>query len=248
MRDGAMAEIDDATEANDPAPAWCVQPEKLPADSRGCRGSEEFDGREIARDAWGDMAQDMDSGLIAFAYLWRRFGPPRFGSDPRKELCRYIIGTPDPRVFLEIGPKAMDLTYSVGYIAKQEVLIAIGEPRRRWFERMAEWGSHHGHANYTALCKSKDAFKAAIAELGDIPIIPEHSQRLKAEGPLGEFTRALFAAAKEMLRPVYVRDVSINILGRVDDDDPFVGAGCEESRYAGLGIPTGPLEALLVDD
>jgi len=42
---------------------------------------------------------DYDYGH-AFAYLWRRFGPPIYGSDPYKDLVSYLLTTKMEGVFL----------------------------------------------------------------------------------------------------------------------------------------------------
>ena len=61
------------------------------------------DGPRLAREAWGDRTDRKNSGLLAMAYLWRRFGPPWWGTDRQKKLVAYVLTTNDPDVFLELN-------------------------------------------------------------------------------------------------------------------------------------------------
>lgn len=157
----------------------------------GAASGELADGFELAREAYGlpdVMSPDKgdDSGLTCFAYLWRRFGPPRYGSDPHKDLCCYYLTTDDPDVVLWVRPCGSGLAYGVGYMVSKR--LAAG---------------------------------------------PSPSARRRVQG-------ALKRALRELLRPAYVRDVPINILGRCADGEP-----AERSKYAGLGVPPGPLDEML---
>ena len=61
----------------------------------------------------GKKALGGDSNLTAlflFPYLCRRFGPTWFGSDDRKELCRYILSTKIEGLYLVINCKGGSLS------------------------------------------------------------------------------------------------------------------------------------------
>ncbi len=88
------------------------------------------DVRAIADVVWGDCA-GQDSGLIAFAYLYRRFGPPIHGCDPRKDLASYALTTSDPDVFLLVHPGS-ELRYSIGYRIPEDVKAPALAARQRW--------------------------------------------------------------------------------------------------------------------
>ena len=57
-------------------PAWMVAVEKLPGKCRGAKGDEFVDADVIAREAWGLGDGYGPTGVLAFGYLFRRFGPP----------------------------------------------------------------------------------------------------------------------------------------------------------------------------
>ena len=61
--------------------------------------------------------------------------------------------------------------------------------------------------------------------------------------------RALVPALRELLVPVFIRDVPINILGVCEYPNEEAGeASAEPSQYAGYGIPEAVMEAVLDDD
>lgn len=168
------------------APEWCRQIALPAGPVWGCNWMSGFDGGELAARVWGGRATTDDSGLTAFGYLWRRFGPPTWGSDPSKNLCRYVCGTPAEGIFLGLGLTAEPLMYAVGFIALE------GGP------------------------------------------IPEFDH---TDEQLAMLESAITAAMAELLRPVYIRDVPINIFGVMRDADGWEPA--ERSRHAGRGIPIG---------
>lgn len=56
-----------------------------------------FYGRDVAEQVWGRLPYDS-----LFCYLFRRFGPPMTPSDDYKDLCSYILSTPDPEIYVLI--------------------------------------------------------------------------------------------------------------------------------------------------
>lgn len=56
----------------------------------------------------------------AFAYLWRRFGPPQAGSDPYKDLCYYYLSTAADGVVLMVSPKS-GASYSFGFLLQPDL-------------------------------------------------------------------------------------------------------------------------------
>jgi hypothetical protein len=46
-----------------------------------------------------------------FAYMYRRFGIPQYGSDDLKDIALWYITTPDPAVALRIAPKPSSAIY-----------------------------------------------------------------------------------------------------------------------------------------
>lgn len=84
----------------------------------------------------------------------------------------------------------------------------------------------------------QDARQAMLAEVGPRPGLGPRGDWREAPAPLPRINLALLVAMRELLRPVYVRDAPINILGRCGVDvDPAA-----PSRFAGYGVPLGALE------
>jgi hypothetical protein len=232
-------------ERRSPVPAWCVLPASLSGPMYGCAGSDEFEGADLAREAWGEEAEHADSGLTAFACLWRRFGPPRYGSDNYKQLCRYVIGTPHHDIYLTLGLSGSPLVHAVGYLAPAAFRAALLAPAREWCGRLDRWAREHGHDDGMLLsldARLADDYHRAREELGPPPARPDLSRWRELEGPVGDLSRAVFAALRELLRPVSIRDVPINILGTTGE--PW-DHEARPSRYAGLGVPVGAMDALL---
>ena len=74
-------------------PAWIQQIDTFSEKVSGALSGDLCDGLAMAERVYGPAAASPQSGLLAFAYCWRRFGPPWFGSDDHKELVKYILGT-----------------------------------------------------------------------------------------------------------------------------------------------------------
>ncbi len=139
----------------------------------------------------GAMSGFMDPGAFAgeignpeygplFAYMYRRFGVPEFGSDNHKEIANWYITTPDEAVMLCVSPRPSGGRYSFGYMINTAVYHE-GRGRQTW-------------------AKGNAAIKRAM---------------------------------KDLLAPVYVRDVPINAVGRMEDD---VEGECPCFRWAGYGV------------
>jgi hypothetical protein len=110
---------------------------RFPGPVFGCLGFGDnlVDGHALAVDALGERAKDGGSGLVAFAYLWRRFGPPAGGSDPYKDLAAYALTTAEPDVFLRVVTHGAALAYGVGYFALEGVRSDFRNPRaENWRE------------------------------------------------------------------------------------------------------------------
>jgi len=203
-------------------------------------------GYRLAGELWGAAASGPDAGLLAFAYLYRRFGPPAWVHDAYKEIGAYCLTTPDPEVFLVLRCAADGIAFGVAYLTSEQIAeqahkfdieheidilqwlagqVAVerpdlvtkrdeaGEPselspegweivhRRRWDPAPDQWGplSWSGRA------------AAALAERP-----PEEGRPTSTRAELVQRVRgALRTTMQALLEPVGVRDVVINILGRV---------------------------------
>lgn len=93
----------------------------------------------------GDDAKDIlgetNYGEI-FAYLFRRFGYPRFGWDDYKELVTYHLTTPMEGVALTVRP-SLSTELSFGYMLRKDLdrkcIEEESKPFRDWTNKMHAW-------------------------------------------------------------------------------------------------------------
>jgi len=131
----------------------------------GAKGDSYFWMDELAKEVFGDNAKTCE-GLIAFAYLYRRFGPPTHGCDDHKEIAAYYLTTDIEGLVLFFTCSASPIKLCFGYMRNSGVLYKL-PPR----------GS-----------EDPNPFQL-------------------------ECRKALMDAMRELLEPVWVRDLPINILG-----------------------------------
>lgn len=219
----------------------------------GCKGGQFIDGNTLASDAWGPECKSDDlSGLVLFAYLFRRFGPPAFPGDEYKDLACYVLTTPDPDVHLWLSPSGSPASYAVGGLWSKALEEEHRRPAQEYSERMEAWWIDH-HPEVLNADKTdfidKDAASAAYgdflygskqdkapmyADLGEPPWLTEPSPH---STPWRELTgialrvnTALHASLTALRTPVYVRDVPISIVVDPDESDD----GSDESEDAGV--------------
>lgn len=233
------------------------QIETLPFEIAGAAADDIVDGHALAIEAWGDRASNKDSGLLAFAYLWRRFGPPWRGGDNHKSLVDYWLTTADPEVFLTLSLKGCGLALSVGYVANQTIRTEAHAPLNAWERRLREWwlGRHpeiaeleDTEANHEIVSArywkdrmNKELVDEAVLVIGEFPDSPDSSKWRDDTGVVHRVNQALFDALKELERPVYVRDCPFNAFGRCE----AVGDSADTSKYAGYGIPREAMDAVI---
>lgn len=226
-------------------PLWMRQIEELPKRKIfGAASGEIADGAALAAEAlYGYRlteksyfcnfgVEDKNASLSAFAYLWRRFGPPCRGSDPDKQLVRYILGTPHKQVWLTINLGACSLQLSIGYFAEKVLLDRLYAPLWKWQSRKLKWLKKHKGITSSYVELDSETRKELSAAIGECPHPPLGYDWLKGPPVMVAANKALIAALHELLRPVYVRDVPINILGRCDDSEH----SAEPSEMSGYGI------------
>ncbi len=246
---------------------------RLPSGCRGASSDDIVDGCALVLEALGERAFDPATGPLAFAYLWRRFGPPRSGSDPDKDLARYVLRTPDRQVFLTMYPSAGTLAFNVGYYAVPSLHDEHERPVVAWSRALEqhfiqELCAEHGldpdqdypddvMAPFQVELHERhfdpERRKAAIAIVGEPPtrrswvtwrdskrrskrVRPFDSHEVRwREGPpvVQRVNGALFRALRDLLRPVYVRDVAFSVLGH--DARRFAGPPASSFAEAGRG-------------
>lgn len=221
----------------------------------GASSDDICDAHQLAQEAWGDIAKDKNSGLLAMAYLWRRFGPPWSGGDDHKSLVDYTLTTNDSHVFLWIHLSGCGLFYSVGYLAHEKIKQKFHEPMTAWCERYDEWwwtthpefeswedfGENQKKVSEVYWNERMDnaVITKAEAVIGQSPSRQDSRAWRSDNGVLRRVNQAIFDAMKELERPVYVRDCAFNLFGRCDDSD----TPAERSKYAGHGIPKEAMDA-----
>lgn len=210
-----------------------------------------------------------DSGLVAMAYLWRRFGPPFSGSDPYKQLASWHLTTDDPKVVLIVAPSGSELPLCLSYM-KHKSAFKDEVKRQRQYEVDTEkiWFAKKGmrylsHRKWLALPKrerdaiakefsdwswSKEGRKEIVAKLGRYPRATGDDPESKA------LVATLEKAMRDLLRPVMIRDVPVNVLGRVPDEVVTLRTNPDgeteidavpASPYAGFGVPKQAMDKML---
>jgi hypothetical protein len=121
-------------------PAWMKPLQKIPPNMSGSSSCDLYDCFSLAQEAWGmDKNDDGNSGLLAFAYLWRRFGPPIHGGDDHKSLCDYTLGTPHKEVFLWLHLSGSGLCYAAGCWITNRLEGKFRAPQVAWEKKFERW-------------------------------------------------------------------------------------------------------------
>ena len=215
----------------------------------GAGADDLFDGCDMAIEAWGkDRADSDNSGLLAMAYLWRRFGPPWRGGDNYKSLVDYTLTTADPYVFVWFHLGGCGLALSLGYFVHESLRHEAQQPENDWHRRFQEWwiATHPELDPRTKTTRARcvkdkcdeKVCTQAEAVIGEYPARPLSRQWRTDTGIVHRINRAVYDALKELERPVYIRDCAINIFGRCDDSD----SPAERSMYAGYGVPKAAMD------
>lgn len=106
---------------------WRTKLASVPKDAEQWMGAASdglVDGSFLTASVWGERALTLNSGLLAFAYLYRRFGESKWGHDSYKGIAQYVLTTPEPDVLLTIACKGSGLKYGVGYLIQTETYTA----------------------------------------------------------------------------------------------------------------------------
>jgi len=171
------------------------QPEQLPEAIEGYSCGALFRCSALARDAFGERANE--PALSHMAYLYRRFGPPFYGSDEHKAIACWILTTGTPDLWFWVSCKASALRHCFGVMLTYALSAELD-------------------------CEPPDGPRVIACRL------------------------ELVECYRELLRPVFVRDIPINLLGRCDPSpDALV---VEPSRYAGYPCDRGSMDALVAAD
>lgn len=235
-----------------------VQPKRL-GRTTGATSSDLVRGHDLALEAFGEACRRPGSDFTAFGYLWRRFGPPVYGADPHKDLVSYILTTREKGVYLLLRLAAGSLEYSVGYLISEAIENEYRQPQTEWAERWDAWfleqnpgileqDEETAGKLYWEWKMSDERLKEAYAAIGPFPRV-RYDEDWRTAAPIKrQVNQALFDGLKELLRPIHIRDTEFNILGYVSQQGPRLGRPVKPSRFAGLGVPLAPMEALLKEN
>ncbi len=194
----------------------------------------------LAREVYGERATWDNSSLTAFAYCYRRFGPPPRGTDDFKQLGgSWILKTRDPDIYLGVDPGGCSIDLYLAQYASERLRAAAekpgrewrGESRRRYFEANPEASED----DYMLACMADEhPWKAGMPRYPRCP--SEIVERALA---------ALRHALLDLLRPVFIRDAKINLFGRSRAGNKMRGRTAERSHLAGWGVPVQEMERII---
>lgn len=224
---------------------------ELPEGVTGAAADDLVDGKRLALEAWGPVADEDVSALTGFAYLWRRFGPPWLGSDDSKDLARWVLSTDDPEVWLVMRPGSCGISYGAAYLVTREIEDQNTKPFRDWELAFKEWWCDQQpdvdwdhwadatperreeiNARYWEQRCDDDIARRAAQAIGPYPPRQRTDDWRNGSPVVQRVNGAMFRAMQDLLRPVRIRDQSFHLLG------PCSPAGDEapRSRYAGFGL------------
>ena len=120
-----------------------------------------------------------------------------------------------------------------------------GDPHKE----IAQWILTTGKPNlfFWVSCKAT-ALRGCFGVLMGPGLERRFGRQLHGEPPnrlLAECREELLACFRDLLRPVFVRDVPINLLGRCEDTPAAYENRVQRSRYAGYGCDRGALDATI---
>lgn len=200
----------------------------------------------------------------ALIYLVRRFGYTRYGGDGYKEVCNYYLNTAVEGLMLSLritgvwcwlgAPMGKELSraydeekgrpfaewherFRAWAVAQGHVLFVEYEfeNRKRYQEEMEEWLREHAEQGVSDYGRWVKGENRRIQEMYEaVEPFPDRDMEFPADSLVGQCQAAIRAALVDLLRPVAVRDVFINVLGRVDDDSPHLGEYVEDEGFMGL--------------
>lgn len=213
---------------------------KWPKGCAGAKSSDLCNATDLAVEAWGDAADDPDTGPLAFAYLYRRFGPPPFEGDSYKDLAMWILTTRDPDVFVCLTPSGSAALHAPGYLVRKSLEEDYRKPRVEWEQKAVHWLAERVAEEHPEWVTHRDdgldelteggwslAYERrmtwgpgswterVVAEIGKPPREPMADEWRDGSPIMRRVNEAVLGTLRSLLRPVGVRDIDLTILGRV---------------------------------
>lgn len=194
---------------------------------------------DLATHVYGERAKWPDSSLTAFAYCYRRFGPPPMGTDDYKNLGGgWILTTGDPEVFFAVDPGGCSIDLYLHHYVAERLRDEADAPARGWRQE--------SRRRFDVAHPRKTLEDYLLAQMQGGPCrwledMPPYPRRCSAEIEArveGTVTYVL----RDLLRPCYVRDVAINLFGRISTKNPARGQEAKRSPLSGWGVPVREIE------
>jgi hypothetical protein len=204
---------------------------------------------KLAEQVFGEK---MEAAQLFF-YLYRRFGPPIDADDDYKIAATYSLTTPRDDTFLRIAIHGSDRTsihfgFAVTHEIGDRLRTEDDEYHKAWHAAKAAWFAANG------IVIPDVSFGTYWSKEGD-QIREDHQKALDAycaahpgkreelydpPAPLKtEVNEALLVTIRDLQRPVNIRDIYFNPLGRIADQD-FDKADEDgedwEATYKGLPV------------
>ncbi len=220
---------------------------RFPGNMVGAASDDLVQGQILAEEVFGEASRDPNSGLIAFTYLTIRFGAPRYHRHD-DSLGEWILSTQDPEVFLTLSPSGNAIRLSVGYLMTQTLRDAANAPQFAWSEAVL--------AHYLAKYPDEDPnapgfeeayiqwhldpeFEEALTALGAVPSHGPHLRWREGSALRIRVCEALLGTLCSLRRPIRVRDLAFNLVGRVPRDDGSEFAPLRQA-FAALAVRSEP--------
>lgn len=175
----------------------------------------------------------------AFAYLFRRFGPPNAGSDGYKEICQYILVTPHPKLWLTVMIRPSGGMF--GYVMPEAFSWAVHEEYRAsleaWHAAFKTWRLERGiplPGDDASAVRDWGSYSESFERVEAQYVAEGHSSVAEAarSGSLRqELDTALRSALEDLKSPVGVRDSNFSLTEREIERKPV-----SYSKWAGHSL------------
>lgn len=177
-------------------------------------GPDFYDSVDLIETAFGD--HDAHYGAVQ-SYLLRRFGQPVRGSDPYKEICAYILTTPDPRLHVRVTPHPGK---SIGLTFQAYASSALHETNRKWeMLESDQWRMRFDRWAEERVGRARDPVTAKLIQ-------EINTYRISKIVPPGIGAGVLFLSHSNPARDTEKADIILaakSILDAFAERDPFPG-------------------------
>ena len=157
----------------------------------------------------------------ALLYLIRRFGYTEWGGDDHKEVCCYFLPTEISELYVSISVKWTNAWVSSSFSDGGEDSLywacetEARRPYQEWHERCRGWVAAQGRS-FSGNIRPTDEDEELREAYKTIEPFPPNYIEPEPGSLRHKVLTAFEEALRDLLRPVFVRDVPINIMGKVE--------------------------------